>query len=291
MRWVVGDAAQAPQDWRPDMAAELRPDRVPVRIAGKDASRLLNDVLTGHFAAEDGPAQWWALLSPQGKIQAEGLAGWAKGSFWFDVDKDAADAFLKRMRLYRLRAEVELEPLGETHVVGWSAGPDAAAVSHSDPRAGGLGWRVIADREAAAAWSTGMGHAALRIGAGVMQLGPDFAPDTTFPHDIAMDALGGIDFEKGCYVGQEVVSRMKHRGTARRRPVLVEGPGLVSGAAVMAGEREAGTLGAVAGERSVASLRLDRITDLDAVQVGGQAVKLALPPWASYRFAESGGAD
>ena len=118
--------------------------------------------------------------------------------------------------------------------------------------------------------------------------GPDFPIDTTFAHDIGLDLLGGIDFVKGCYVGQEVVSRMKHRGTARRRPVLVSGvTAAAAGTPVIANGREAGVLGEVVGGTSVAILRLDRITDPAAVTVGDQPVTLTLPTWATYQFGET----
>jgi folate-binding Fe-S cluster repair protein YgfZ len=102
-----------------------------------------------------------------------------------------------------------------------------------------------------------------------------------------MDILEGIDFVKGCYVGQEVVSRMKHRGTARRRPVVVSGVDAPAGSAVIAGGREAGTIGQVVAGQAVAILRLDRITDITAATVDGKPVTLALPAWATYQFGEA----
>jgi folate-binding protein YgfZ len=264
------------------MTTILRPSRALFRFSGPDAQKLLFDVVTGRLVEEPGKAVWWALLSPQGKIQAEGLSTWADGAFWLDVNRDVADDFHRRMRMYKLRAKAEIEDLRDSHVVGWSDGGDGVA----DPR--GIGARVVA--ETRAAWTDDeTPYAMARIAAGIAEMGPDFAPDTTFPHDIGMDLLDGIDFVKGCYVGQEVVSRMRHRGTARRRPVIVSGvpEGAAAGAPVMAGQREAGTLGQVAGGRAVASLRLDRIPDADAATVGGLPVKLGIPSWGAYRFGES----
>ena len=96
------------------MATILRPSRAPFRFSGPEAQKLLFDVVTGRLVAEPGPAVWWALLSPQGKIQAEGLSQWADGAFWLDVDQNVADAFFKRMRMYKLRAAVEIEDLRES---------------------------------------------------------------------------------------------------------------------------------------------------------------------------------
>ena len=267
------------------MPTILRPSRALFRFSGMEAHKLLFDVLTGRVLAEPGPAVWWALLSPQGKIQAEGLCGWADDAFWLDVDAGVADAFFKRMRMYKLRAAVEIADLRQTHLVGWSQGGEATGIVHADDRAGGLGARVIAER--GVAWTTDDGYARARIARGVAEEGPDFAPDSTFPHDIGMDFLHGVDFKKGCYIGQEVVSRMQHRGTARRRPVIVSGIEGAAGSPVLASGREAGTLGEVVDGRAVAILRLDRITDLEAVSVAGKPVTLTLPDWATYNFGET----
>lgn len=273
------------------MPTILRPSRALFRFSGPEALKLLFDVVTGRLVAEPGPAVWWALLSPQGKILAEGLSSWIEGAFWLDVDAGVADAFFKRMRMYRLRAAVEIEDLRESHAVGWREDRPETGMAEADPRAGGLGFRVIAPRADAAGWDKDeTAFARRRIAAGIAELGADFAADTTFPHDIGMDLLHGVDFKKGCYVGQEVVSRMEHRGTARRRPVIVSGIGAEAGAPVMVGEREAGTIGQVVDGMAVAILRLDRIENA-AATVSGLPVMLRLPDWATYRLGESAAAD
>jgi tRNA-modifying protein YgfZ len=271
-----------------DMPTIHRPSRAVFRFSGDEAQKLLNDTLTGRILAEPGPAAWWALLSPQGKIQAEGLSRFVDGAFWLDVDKSVADAFFKRMKMYRLRAHVEIEDLRETHRVGWSEWAVPGALE--DVRAGGLGWTLVAEVAVSESWvDTSELWASRRIDQGLAELGPDFPADATFPHDIGMDLLNGIDFIKGCYIGQEVVSRMKHRGTARRRPVIVSGLGKVAaGASVIASGRDAGAIGVPIDGRAIAILRLDRITDLDAVSVGGEPVQLTLPNWATYTFGEAG---
>ena len=250
----------------------LRPSRALFRFSGADAQKLLFDVVTGRLVAEPGPPIWWALLSPQGKIQAEGLSSYADGAFWLDVDAGVADAFLKRMRMYKLRAAVEIADLRETHAVGWDGG-----APHT---------RVLGTKTESAQWAAAdSSYDAARIAGGIAELGPDFAADAMFPHDLGMDLLGGVDFKKGCYIGQEVVSRMEHRGTARRRPVIVSG---ISGhgGPVMVSAREAGLTGRVVDGRAVAIVRLDRFDGGD-VTVGGAAVTVALPEWATYRLGES----
>lgn len=268
------------------MPTILRPSRAAFRFAGPEAQKLLFDVVTGRLLAEPGPAVWWALLSPQGKVQAEGLSGWAEDAFWLDVDAGVADAFLKKMKLYRLRAKVEIDDLRSTHSVGWTFDGWTEGVAHADPR--GLGERVIAENASTTGWlPADDSFARHRIAAGVPEQGSDFGGDEVFAHDIGLDLLDGIDFVKGCYIGQEVVSRMKHRGTARRRPVIVSGIEAPAGTAVVAGTREAGTIGEVVDGKAVAIIRLDRITDISAVTVGGRPVTLELPPYAPYQFGEA----
>lgn len=270
------------------MTIHLRNDRVVFRFSGPEAHRLINDVVTGVMpTSSEEPASLWALLSPQGKILAEGLAGWAEDALWLDVHTSVADDFFKRMRMYRLRAKVEIDDLRETHRMGFAA--EASDLSHKDRRGPvALGFRIIAPVEATTDWSSDdTAYHAARIANGILHQGNDFPANDTFAHDIGMDILDGIDFVKGCYVGQEVVSRMKHRGTARRRPVIVSGINALTGTPVIAGGREAGTIGQVVEGKAVAILRLDRITDVTAATVDGKPVTLALPAWATYQFGEA----
>ena len=272
------------------MAIYGLPDQDVVRISGPDARKLLNDTLTSRFDdGLKGTGRWFALLSPQGKVQVEGLVTEAGDAFWFTLPAELTADFFKRMKLYRLRAKVEIEPQPELGVF-WSPeaeGSGEARLAFRDERAGGLGMRLIQPRDAAATASDAAYHTA-RIAAGVPAFSADFGSNDVFPHDIGMDFLGGLDFKKGCYVGQEVVSRMQHRGTARRRPVIVTGVpvGAAAGAPLMVGEREAGTVGRGVEGRAVAIVRLDRVTGA-VPAVGGLPVELALPAWATYRFGEA----
>ena len=269
------------------MIIHLRADRALFRFSGPDAHKLVNDVVTGHVPDKEGDAASWALLSPQGKILAEGLAVWQDDALWLDTHIAVADDFFKRMRMYKLRAKAEIEDLRETHRVGFSAEPvPGAARDRLGPVQ--LGWQVIAPLADSAGWSDDESpyHAA-RIASGILHQGNDFPANDSFAHDIGFDILEGIDFVKGCYVGQEVVSRMKHRGTARRRPVLVSGIDAPSGSAVIAGGREAGTIGQVVDGKAVAIVRLDRISDPASVTVDEKPVSLALPSWATYQFGET----
>ena len=269
------------------MTIEKRDARVAIKISGPDATHLLQDVLTPTIA-EDETARWYGLLAPQGKILAEGLIGWAEGAYWLDVDAAAAENFFKRMKMYRLRAKAEIDDLRDSHRVGFARDEAPTGIRHSD-RMGpiDMGWRVIAPVEATAEWvQDDAVYQAVRIGAGIAHQGNDFPANDAFAHDVGLDIIDGIDFKKGCYVGQEVVSRMKHRGTARRRPVIVSGLDAPAGSPVVANGREAGTIGQVVDGAAVAILRLDRITDPEAVTVDGKPVRVALPAWATYRFGD-----
>jgi tRNA-modifying protein YgfZ len=263
--------------WNEKMPTILRPSRALFRFSGADAQKLLFDVVTGRLVAEPGPAIWWGLLSPQGKVQAEGLSSYEDDAFWLDVDAGVADAFMKRMRMYKLRAAVEIADLRETHAVGW-----AGDAPHT---------RVIGTKAESAKWDAGDdSYDAARIAVGIAEQGPDFAPDEVFPHDIGMDLLHGVDFKKGCYIGQEVVSRMERRGTARRRPVIVSGVDAPADTPIMAGGRDSGTIGRTVGGKAVGIVRLDRF-DGGEVTVAGKPVTIALPDWATYRLGESAPAD
>ena len=259
------------------MPTILRPSRALFRFSGADAQKLLFDVVTGRLLTEAGPAIWWALLSPQGKIQAEGLSSYEDNAFWLDVDAGAADAFFRRMRIYKLRAQVEIEDLRETHAVGW-----AGDAPHT---------RVIGTKAESQQWDApNSSYDAARIAQGISEQGPDFAPDVMFPHDIGMDILHGVDFQKGCYIGQEVVSRMERRGTARRRAVIVSGVDAPPGTAITVGGRDAGSVGMAVGGKAVGVARLDRF-DGREVLVDGKPVTITLPDWATYRLGESITAD
>ncbi|MFP9136667.1 YgfZ/GcvT domain-containing protein [Devosia sp. XGJD_8] len=275
------------------MTIHLRADRAVFRFSGPDAHKLLNDVVTGEIPAiglgEGEVAAAWALLSAQGKILAEGLAGHAEDAIWVDVHQSVADDFFKRMKMYRLRAQATIDDLRETHRVGFAQDEEPTGIRHTD-RMGpiDMGYRTIAPVEATASWvQDDAFYHAERIGVGIAHQGNDFPANDAFAHDIGLDILDGIDFAKGCYVGQEVVSRMKHRGTARRRPVIVSGIDAPAGSAVVAGGREAGAIGQVLDRMAVAILRLDRITDPAAVTVEGKPVGVALPVWATYQFGDA----
>ncbi len=270
------------------------PDRTVIAVTGEDAAGFLQNIVTADMDDVDRDGTGYgALLTPQGKIICDFLVHRSAEGYRIDVRREAADTLLKRLTLYRLRAKVEIAERPDQAVfVAW--GDDGASSEHkADPRLARLGARWIAPAGDAASADAGDWDR-WRISLGVPEGGVDFSFDESFPHDAALDALGGVAFDKGCYVGQEVVSRMRHRGTARRRIVTVRGDSRLpaAGTEIMAGDRPLGRLGSSFEEQGIAVVRLDRLQKaLDAgekAEAGGVALEVMLPDWATYTMPDPG---
>lgn len=269
------------------MSLAALPDRALLAVTGADAENFLQGLITTDLGAltvdEVRPG---ALLTPQGKILFAFLISRIDGGFRLDTTADQAPALLKRLTLYKLRAAVTLAQLAPTPV-GVSAEPRPGALR--DVRfetAGTPLFRLYGEDGAGDAAA----YDAHRIALGIAEPGADYALQDAFPHDVLLDKDGGLSFRKGCYVGQEVVSRMQHRGTARRRVVTVEAesPLPTSGTELTAGGKTIGTLGSVLGRRGLAIVRVDKVGDALAtgmpVLAGELPVTLALPAWTGLSF-------
>lgn len=293
------------------MQAAPLSDRGIILVSGDDARHFLNGLVTANVATMS-PAQsrFAALLTPQGKIVADfivaEIAAADGGGFLLDAPAALVDGLLAKLKMYKLRAKVTVEDrsVALAVVALWGDGIDSrdtAAVDGlvlRDPRLPELGLRAIVPVGMAAATAVRLGatmvdaaaYEAHRIALGVPRGGVDFAYGDAFPHETDMDQLAGVDFKKGCYVGQEVVSRMQHRGTARTRvvPVMVEGFAPPPGAPVTAGDIAVGTMGSGVEGRGLALLRLDRVGDALAagtpIVAGGIALAPAKPAWASFAW-------
>jgi len=290
----------------PPMKAALLPERGIVKIAGDDARKFLNGLITSDAAKIDPRhATFAALLTPQGKIIADFIIAQAEaadgGGFFLDCPRALAPTLVERFNFYKLRAKVIIEDLSE--VLGVMAVWEGAAtieygLCYADPRLPELGQRCMlaphrvteAAAEIGAELVDAAAYEAHRIALAVPRGGLDFIYGNAFPHETDMDRLGGIDFAKGCFVGQEVVSRMEHRGTARTRVIGVRFEGFAPepGTAVSAGQRALGTLGSTAQGRGLAMLRLDRLGEAlaagEAVTAGGIALQAIKPVWARFSF-------
>ncbi len=279
------------------------PRRAVVAVGGPDAEKFLNDLVTADIdRAAPGQAVYAGLLTPQGKILFDFIIIRDGERFLIDVARSVLADLVKRLTLYRLRAKVTIEDLSESYRVVALWGPEGVAhidgIAAPDPRLAALGVRLIVpvDRPVERhgfAPATEAEYDAHRIALGIPEGGIDFAFGESFPHDVDMDQLGGVDFGKGCYVGQEVVSRMEHRGTARRRliPVTAKGELPAPGSDVKAGDRAIGTLGSSANGRAVAIVRLDRAKEaIDAgvpITAGDAELDPFVPGWATFRWPAS----
>ena len=289
-----------------EMKAALLPDRGVVKVAGDDARNFLHGLVSADILnLAPGSARFGALLSPQGKIFADFILVEAPqrdgGGFFVDVARAVAKPLVDKLNLYKLRSRIMVEDLSEILGVLAAWDGNAAAgigLAYADPRLPALGLRLMIPPHRAADTAAGLGatlvdaseYEAHRIALGIPRGGVDFAYGDAFPHEADMDQLGGVDFAKGCYVGQEVVSRMEHRGIARTRVVAVHYDGMApaAGAAVMAGERQVGTMGSAMAGHGLALLRLDRVADAasrgDELVAGGVAIRPVKPEWARFAF-------
>jgi folate-binding protein YgfZ len=242
------------------------------------------------------------LLSPQGKILFDFFVYRAPDGFLVETARVTAPDLARRLSMYKLRAKATIEDVSSDFTVAvlWGGSFAASADRQGplvapDPRHPELGLRLLLSlssdwvlAESGATPAPPDEYHAHRIALGVPEAGRDFALGDAFPHEALYDQLHGLSFSKGCYVGQEVVSRMEHRGTARKRVVPVVGEAALpaSGTEIRAGEVAIGTLGSIAGTRGLALVRLDRAAEMRRKSVPltahGVALELALPAWARF---------
>ena len=270
-----------------------------LRVTGPDAPGFLDNLLTRDLDdVTPDKAGYAALLTPQGKIIATMIVHRDADGFLLDVACRDSEALLKRLQIYRLRAKVEITP-EETLVPVASFGDGAieGVALVPDPRLAGFCRRGYAPQDRLAAHDrigSEVHYDAQRIAAGLLEAPCDFNSAEVFPHDIAMDLTHGVSFTKGCYIGQEVVSRMKHLAQARRRPVtalagapLGEGP-----LELTASGKPLGVLTSVSGLTGTGIARIDSVSQAlaagETIFAGGLAVSLAPPAHAGYRLAEEG---
>jgi folate-binding protein YgfZ len=282
------------------MPFALLKDRALISVSGPDAEHFLQNILTTDLdALGAGEAKPGALLSPQGKILFDFLIARAgENAFRLECRADIAGDFVRRLTLYKLRAKAEITLADQVLVtVAWG---NESTTSHSDSTVGADSTAVVDRRfpddvvtrsygdatasSDAAAWQ------AFRVAHGIAESGADYALGDAFPHDVLLDETGGVGFKKGCYIGQEVVSRMQHRGTARRRVLIVQAglPLAATGTELTVDGRPVGTLGSNAGTTGLAIARIDRVkAALDAsrpIMAGDVPVTVAIPDWAKFTF-------
>jgi len=276
-------------------------DRALITVGGGDAAEFLQGLITADIEAVDRDgAGYGALLTPQGKILFDFLVTPRDGGYLLDTPDATAPDLLKRLTFYKLRADVDLADVSADFdvVAYWGDSMDMSC-GFADPRLAALGRRdntAKGSADPAQNAATNADWQAHRIGLGVPEALHDFDYGEMFPHDVDLDDLNGVDFGKGCFVGQEVVSRMHHRGSARRRALIVEGNADLParGTEILAGERVIGEMGSHAGRTGLAIVRIDKVAgairDGQEITCGGVRLDARLPSFATFTWPEDAAA-
>lgn len=258
------------------------PDRAVIAITGAEARSFLQRVITrGPEGLSGDEAQFSALLTPQGKVLADFiLFDDGEGGLFIDVPASEADSLVKRFTLYRLRAQAEINRREDLDVAA-ALGPGEAELqtvgltAAADPRAAALGVRTIVP--AGGPGDEAEAYHQARIAAGVPEFGADYGAGEVFSTDVNHDLLGGVDYKKGCFVGQEVASRMHRKGGVRKRTIALgfEGDAPEKRTLVLAGETEVGVLTSTAGAQALCLVRVDRLSK--ALETGGSVTAGGAP--------------
>lgn len=274
-------------------------DRALLLISGDDAGKFLQGIVTCNVETlEVGQTSFGALLSPQGKILFDFFIIRSTNSLIIDVDASVAEGLVQRLTFYRLRAAVDIAPMDErTHVFAVFGGDGdptrivADGIVVTDPRLPAMGARAYIRRAPENAKLVSLDEwQQHRIRLGMPAGGIDYAFGDAFPHEAMMDQFEGVDFAKGCYVGQEVVSRMQHRGTARKRLIQVtcKGDLPIHGTDILADGKSCGNITGTAGTVGIANIRLDRAAK--AIRSGGrflagtEPVDLKIQDWCNFTW-------
>jgi folate-binding protein YgfZ len=269
-----------------------RPGRIErslIAVTGPDSRPFLQNLLTQDLDKLDGTGVVYsALLSPHGKVSADMFVWLRDDGLLLDVDPSRGADLLRRLSMYKLRANVTLTDVSAAFHVAASGTQFEGAFA--DPRLASLGFRAIVSKsDALPALMEDQ-----RVALGVPDLARDAAPEEVFAGEALLEELNGVAFDKGCFVGQENVSRMKRRATTRKKfcPIAFEGEEIAFGTPVLAGEAEIGSVRTGITGRAIALLRLDRA--LDAVVAGkaltaaGREIRLDPPAWLILPQREDG---
>lgn len=241
------------------MTGERAQDRRVYEITGADRIHFLQGLVTNDVSRLGEGIRYAALLSPQGKYLADFLLVGRGDAVLLDAQVGQAEALVRRLSMYRLRADVRIAP-SPLHVLrGLGAAPEGALADPRDPR---LGWRMYT---AAEGGDPAIDWDAIRVEAVVPEAGIELVPEESYILEAGFERLHGVDFHKGCYVGQEVTARMKHRTELRKGLVRVRvAGGAAPGTEITSGGKAAGRLFTRSGDRALAFLRFDRTAAMTA---------------------------
>lgn len=269
--------------------ARLR-SRGLVAVRGPDARRFLQGLLTQEVETlAAGEHRYGALLTPQGRLLFELFLVGQPDAVLLEVADAQRHSLAQRLSLYKLRAKVEIEAAEGAVFALWDT-DQAAPPWAPDPRLPALGFRAVgfdAPSAPGAVEADEEAYDAHRLGHGVVDAGRDVLAENTYPIEANLDLLNGIDFRKGCFIGQETTSRMKRRGQVRSRllPLSLEGPTPEPGAEVLAGALRAGEVVGGRDGRALALLRLDRVAGAE-LMVGGRPARTEIPDWLAAATVE-----
>jgi folate-binding protein YgfZ len=250
-------------------------------VSGPDRVSFLNGLVSNEVSrASPGQAVWAALLSPQGRYLIDFFIFSDGETLFLDAPAAALPELQKRLARYKLRADVRLEDVSATHHVhaAWNQLPPEIPVTAPDPRLPEAGYRMIAETILPTTAGEENYHAH-RHTLGLPDGPPDLEPDKTLLLEANFDALNGVDFQKGCYMGQELTARTKYRGLIKRRliPVALESAAPPPGTPILAGGAEVGTIRSASGALALATLRLDALQK--PLIAGASLVTPRIPPW------------
>jgi folate-binding protein YgfZ len=228
-------------------------ERTILRIGGADRVHFLQGLVTNDLARLKGGLVYAAILTPQGKYLADFFLKEEPDAILLDAVAAQAAGLAQRLAMYRLRADVSISESGLKVRRGTGPAPEGAL---PDPRHPALGWRLYGDEGG----DDGTDFDAVRVAHCIPEAGIELVPNDTFILEAGFERLHGVDFRKGCYVGQEVTARMKHKTELRKGLVTVDvaGAAPVGTPVVTPDGKEAGTLYTQSGGRGIAYLRFDR---------------------------------
>ena len=268
-----------------DELVYLLDDRGVIEVGGADATGFLQRLITNSVLnIPKGEGRYAGLLTPQGKLLFDffvvPLPEGPDAGYLIDCAGEQTADLVKRLNLHKMRATIAIEDQSKKFAVAAIFGGEVAAgiegVFYRDTRAPQMGVRAIVPRGGALAKldrAEASRYEAHRITQGVPKGGVDFRYGDAFVHDVNFDLMNGVDFKKGCYVGQEVVARVHYRNSARKRIVKIhfEGPAPAQGTQITAGETNIGQVGSTADGEGLAMVRLDRLEEARAAGVALKA--------------------
>jgi tRNA-modifying protein YgfZ len=273
---------------RPTFERQALASRAIFSVEGDEAVGFLNNLVTCDLGAlETEQAAYGALLTPQGKVLFDFFALRTVEGFLIDCALSQRMEFLQKLGMYKLRAKVSIAARDELEV-GAMPDDDPLPLAYADPRISSMGFRMIAPK---GTLPHGGGYDEWRISQGLADSDADIGVGKLFPHEANLDHLHGVSFTKGCYVGQEVVSRMEHRSTARSRIVTIayHGAAPPSGTLLMSGDKNIGMALSSAGSAGLAMVRLDRLQESsEPVTANGAKADVQIADWLKAEQLQAG---